>query len=55
MDKSLFKKYVAGHLIPQTQFVDIDVHLMTKVDIERKIKEIKKTLPLPLYVKPSNS
>lgn len=55
MDKSLFKKYVVGHWIPQTRFIDIDLHLMTNADIEKKIKEIKKNLPLPLYVKPSNS
>lgn len=55
MDKSLFKIFLAGHGILQTKFVNIDLQLMTSADIEKKIKEIKKTLPLPLYVKPANS
>jgi hypothetical protein len=55
MDKSLFKLFMAGHHIPQTRFVGIDFQLMNNTEIEKKIKEIKKTLPLQLYVKPSNS
>ncbi len=54
MDKSLFKLFLAWYDIPQTKFVDIDFQLMTHTTIEKKMKEIKK-LPLPLYVKPSNS
>ncbi len=54
MDKSLFKLFLSGYNIPQTKFVDIDLQLMNSVDIEKKMKEIKK-LTLPLYIKPSNS
>lgn len=55
MNKSFFKLFLAGHNIPQTKFVDIDLQLMTDSEIEKRIKEIKKTFVLPLYIKPSNS
>gem|GEM_PF-4908233 len=55
MDKSLFKLFLAGYDIPQTKFVDIDLQLMTDSEIKKRIKEIKKTFALPLYIKPSNS
>lgn len=55
MDKSLFKLFLSGHNIPQTKFIDIDWWRMSNEIIENKIQEIKKTLVLPLYVKPSNS
>lgn len=55
MDKSLFKIFLAGHNIPQTKFVDINFQFMNTMNIEHRIKKIKKTLSLPLYVKPSNS
>ncbi len=55
MDKSLFKLFLAGYDISQTKFVDIDLQLMSNKDIEKKMKEIKKKLTLPLYIKPSNS
>ena len=55
MDKWLFKLLLAGHNIPQTKFVSIDLHLMNKDAIEEKFQEIKHTFTLPLYVKPANS
>jgi D-alanine-D-alanine ligase-like ATP-grasp enzyme len=55
MDKAMFKLLLAGQHISQTKFVTIDLQLMNKTDITKKIHEIKKTLALPLYVKPANS
>lgn len=55
MDKVVCKKYLEGHGISQTKFAVIDLSVMKKDEIKKEIKNIKKSLKLPLFIKPANS
>jgi D-alanine-D-alanine ligase len=55
MDKAVFKKFLAGQKINQVKFEILDYSLETKEIIEQKIKRIRNTFKLPLYIKPANS
>ncbi|MDD4995175.1 MAG: D-alanine--D-alanine ligase [Patescibacteria group bacterium] len=55
MDKSFFKNFIKYNRIPQVRFASIDYSTLSKKEIDIKLKKIKKTFNLPIFVKPSNS
>lgn len=55
MDKGLFKTYLAGQNINQVKFLVIDYALENNKEISLKLKQLKKSFKLPIFIKPANS
>lgn len=55
MDKAVFKIFVAGQNIRQTEYKVLDYTVQNKNEILKIFRLIKKDLKLPVYVKPANS
>jgi D-alanine-D-alanine ligase len=55
MDKAIYKDLISASAIKQTKYIVLDFKSETAAVLQIKEKQIKKTLRLPLYVKPANS
>lgn len=55
MDKAVFKTFIAGQKILQTEYKVLDYAIQNKKEILKILQSVKKDLKLPVYVKPANS
>jgi D-alanine-D-alanine ligase len=55
MDKAVFKTFLTGQKIKQTNFDFIDLRDKERSDVEKWIAKIKNDFELPVYIKPANS
>lgn len=55
MDKAMFKGLLIGTNIKQVRYQVLDYKQNIKIELEHKLREIRKDFSLPIYVKPANS
>lgn len=55
MDKAVLKDLMRSADIPQVKYAVLDFKAFSKTEIKKEKTRVKKTFPLPWYIKPANS